>query len=444
MSEPDKFEDDLLFAITRTGEGFRPEQADQAGLVAGGYQRGRSRWRRRSTAAVVGGAAALALVGTGAVYLTGPASRSGDGTGTVAAAGPAAAPAGSAAAGSGAGGSGAATTPAADATPSAKPITDDEMLATFQALLPQGRTTDGKGSGTAQQPGKPWGGGIAATASLVFDDGQGKAAMGVSVGRLALNDPNRAQNVCPSKNTVPYDACTSTSLPGGGSLTVLQGYEYPDKRATTKWWNAKLIGQDGRQIELSEWNSAAEKDSPDSRPNPPLSPEQLKAIVTDKSWDAVVAAIPEPKPVKVPDTSKEYSAQEILDLTAKLLPGGLTESTSQADGFGYANFVLDDGRGKSLVQLNVQDWSRDDQTKAELFAGARTLPDGTKMVIRNGSDKPGVGMWTVDTLHPDGLRVVISSFNSGTQQAPATRKTPVLTNDQMQAIAAAPVWKLKK
>ncbi|MER6303422.1 hypothetical protein ABT247_28205, partial [Kitasatospora sp. NPDC001539] len=84
MSDPDEFEHDLLYALTRTGEGFRPEQADQAELVAGGYRRGRRRWRRRSTAAVVGGAAALALVSTGAVYLAGSGSPSG-GTAAVAA-----------------------------------------------------------------------------------------------------------------------------------------------------------------------------------------------------------------------------------------------------------------------------------------------------------------------------------------------------------------------
>ncbi|MET8628156.1 hypothetical protein ABZW30_31190 [Kitasatospora sp. NPDC004669] len=432
MPEPDEFEDDLLYAITRTGEGFRPEQADQVGLVAGGYQRGRRRWRRRSTAAVVGAAAALALVGTGAVYLTGSTSAS-SGSGTVAAASSGAASS-----------STALVTPAsaasATASPTAAAVSGDEVLATFQALLPKGQVTVGQGTGTEQTPGEPGGAG----ATLVFDDGKGKAAMDISVGRVASNDPNLAQDACPDKKMVPYEACTTTSLPGGGSVTVFQGYEYPDGRATTKRWNARLIGQDGRQIELSEWNSAAEKGSPDSRPTPPLSPEQLKAIVTDKSWDRIVAAIPEPKPAPVRDTSKEYGSQEILQNVAKLLPSGLTETEPGGDGFGYANFVLDDGKGKSLVQLNLQDWTHDDKTKEQLFGNAQTLPDGTKVVVSKGSDKPGVGMWTVDTLHPDGLRVVISSFNSGTQQAPATRKAPVLTNDQMQAIAAAPVWKLKK
>ncbi|MER6304425.1 hypothetical protein ABT247_33525, partial [Kitasatospora sp. NPDC001539] len=342
-------------------------------------------------------------------------------------------------------GSGASAAPASApaATPGAKAVTGPEVLAAFQALLPKGEVTDGTGTGTGSGSGEPGGGGGNPGATLVFDDGSGKAAMSLSLTRLAPNDPNRAQNTCPDRKLVPYDACTTGSLPGGGSLTVFQGYEYPDKHVPTKWWSAKLVGQDGRQIELSEWNAPAEKDAPVSRPAPPLSPDQLRAIVTDRSWDRVVAAIPEPQPVRLPGTGTGYSAQEILRITAGLLPSGLTETETGGDGFGFADFVLDDGQGKSLVQLNVQDWSHDrGQGAGSLFGDAETLADGTKVVVRKEGGNPG--MWTVDTLHPDGLRVVISSFNSGTQKTPATRKAPVLSNDQMRAIAAAPVWTLRK
>ncbi|MFJ9697746.1 hypothetical protein [Kitasatospora sp. NPDC101183] len=428
MSESDKFDDDLIVAMSRSGEGFAPDGSDRAALVAGGYERGRRRWRRRSTAAVLGTATALALVGGGAVYLTG--SQPKDGAAVVAAASdtpPAT-------------GISPASAPSAAAKPTAAPpVSGAAVLEAFKALLPAGQVTNGTGTGTEPPAGKPEGAGVNAVASLVFDDGQGKSAMGISITRLAENDPNRAQNVCPDKKLVPYDDCTTIKV-DGGTLTVLQGYEYPDRHVSTKWWNAKLIGKDGRQIELSEWNSAAEKGSPDSRPKPPLSPAQLQAIVTDRSWDKVVAAIPEPKPVKPRDTSKEYTAQEILDITAKLLPAGLKETEVSADGEGYANFVLNDGKGKSLVQLNVQDWSRGQDPT--MYAGAQTLPDGTKVLIRKEGGNPG--MWTVDTLHPDGLRVVISSFNSGTQKTPATRPAPVLTDEQMKVIALGPDWKLKK
>lgn len=426
MSEQDRFEDDLLYAITRTGEGFHTEQAP---LVAGGLDRGRRRWRRRSAAAVVGGAAALALVGTGAVYLSGS---------SPAATALAAAGSGGVASAAASGTASGSTSPVASASASAAVITGDEVLATLQALLPAGRGTGGAGHGT-EPTGKP-GAAPLVTANLVFDDGKGQAAVGISVSRIPEGDPARAENTCPDKKYVPYDACTATTLPDGGSLTVFQGYEYPDRRVDTKWWNAKLVGKDGRLIELSEWNAAAEKDSPVTRATPPLSAEQLKAVVTDKSWDRIVAAIPVPAPVKPRDTSKEYTQEEILTITAKLLPAGLTE-TETGGQVGFADFVVNDGKGKSLVQINVQDWSRD-ADRGSIFAGAQQLPDGTKVVSRKTPGNPV--MWTVDTLRPDGLRVVISAFNSGSQRTPATRTAPALTTDQLKAIATSPEWKLKK
>ncbi|MEV6978162.1 hypothetical protein [Kitasatospora sp. NPDC093806] len=420
MSGPDNFEDDLLYAMTRTGEGFRPE--GPAALAAGGLDRGRRRWRRRSATAVVGGVAALALVGTGAVYVAGGSPA---GTTPVAAAG----------SGTGAGDSPATATPSAPSAPAAH-VSADEVLAAFKALLPQGEVTAASGRGT-----DPDGKAAAAAmpgAVLVFDDGKGKAQLGLSIVRLGEGDPRRTENECPDKKYVAYDSCVSTDLPDGGKLTVFQGYEYPDRRADTKHWSAKLTGKD-RQIEVSEWNSPAQKGQPVSRPTPPLSPEQLKAVVTDKSWDRVVAAVPQPAPVKPQDT-KEYTQEEILAIAAKLLPAGLKE-TETAGQPGFANFVVNDGKGKSLVEINVQDWSKDKRDES-LYGNAETLADGTRVVVRKTTGKPV--MWTVDTLHPDGLRVVISAFNSGSQVAPATRTAPALTVEQLKAIALAPEWKLRK
>jgi hypothetical protein len=50
-------------------------------------------------------------------------------------------------------------------------------------------------------------------------------------------------------------------------------------------------------------------------------------------------------------------------------------------------------------------------------------------------------MWTVDTIRPDGMRVVISAFNSGAQHTAATRGKPVLTMEQLRAIAVSPKWR---
>ncbi|MEK2495184.1 hypothetical protein WN990_37150 [Kitasatospora purpeofusca] len=438
MSAPDGFEDDLLHAMTRTGEGFGPN--GPAGLAAGGLARGRRRWRRRSAAAAVGGAAALALVGTGAVYLT-------DGS-------PAASRPAPAASGTPDGGSAGSASPSAatSATPSASPspsasasaaravIGADEVLAAFRALLPPGEVTEAQASGTdagtrPDNPGVPG-------ASLVLDDGKGKAAVTISFSRLGTDGPAPAENDCPDKKYVSFDACTSTVLPDGGRITVLQGYEYPDRRVATKWWSAKLTGKDGRRIELSEWNAPAEKGKPVSRPTPPLTADQLRAVVTDTAWDRVVTALPEPQVPSSPPrpAAKEYTREEILAITAGLLPAGL-EQTETGGQPGFADFVVNDGKGKSLVQLNVQDWSKD-PSGGGIFGGAETLPDGTRVVVRKQPGK--LVMWTVDTLRPNGLRVVVSAFNGGSQAAAGTRSAPALTIEQLRAIALAPDWKPKK
>ena len=114
---------------------------------------------------------------------------------------------------------------------------------------------------------------------------------------------------------------------------------------------------------------------------------------------------------------------------------------SQVSDFAYV--VLDDGKGRSLVQINVQPGMAD--VADTLFgADAETLPDGTKVATRQEpGEKGGAGvvMWTVDTLRTDGLRVVISAFNSGAQHTAATREAPALTMAQLREIATSERWK---
>ncbi|MFF2354870.1 hypothetical protein ACFVVL_34530 [Kitasatospora sp. NPDC058115] len=422
MSASDSFEDDLLRAMTRTGEAFHPQ--GPAGLAAGGLARGRRRWRRRSALAAVGGAAALTLVGAGAVYLTG---------GSPAASGPAPAASGSAP-DSGAPAPGPSTA-APSAASGAAAVGGEELLAAFRAMLPEGQVGEAEASGTGDD-GRPGGGGSPG-ASLVLDDGRGKAMITVSVARVAGNDPRRADSGCPDRKLVPYDACTTTPLPGGGALTLFQGYEQPRPRGDTKWWSARLTGEDGRLIELSEWNAPQRKGVPVSRATPPLSPEQLRAVVTDGFWDRVVAALAEPYG---PDgTGGPYGGQEILATVAELLPAGLKRSEADG-GDAFASLVVNDGRGRSLVELNVDDWSGPRHT--EPFGGSETTPDGTQVKFRKQPGNPV--KWTAEALHPDGLRVAVSAYSSGAQGAASTRTAPALTVEQLKAIAASPEWKLKR
>lgn len=163
------------------------------------------------------------------------------------------------------------------------------------------------------------------------------------------------------------------------------------------------------------------------------------------AWRDAVDAMPvDPNsPVTPPSPSETGATLSVTSTLRTLLPKGLTVSESgdtDDSGFGYA--VVDDGKGKTLVQVNVQADMSD--VEGELFGSdAEVLSDGTKVAEHQGPGEKGgsgVVMWTVDTIRTDGRRVVISAFNSGAQDTPATRTTPALTMNQLRTIALSPNW----
>lgn len=173
----------------------------------------------------------------------------------------------------------------------------------------------------------------------------------------------------------------------------------------------------------------------------------------------VAASTPAP-PSSAPDTSaakdagkpsapaKDTGAQApVLDYTLlmptfrALLPDGLSVEEETDTGGEFASVVVDDGEGRSLVQINVQADMRD--VADDLYGEATTLPDGTLLATsKEPGEKGGAGVvqWTADTMRPDGMRVVVSAFNSGAQSTPATRPEPALTMDRLVALATSPQW----
>ncbi|WP_327697389.1 hypothetical protein [Streptomyces sp. NBC_00459] len=413
----DQFEDRLGAALRNAGGAF---DADRAALVVGGESRGR-RLRMRRRTAVVSGAAAIALVGVGGALV---APWGGDGTGRRAV------------------GAGGTTVGPGDATGTAtpSPVTGAQLLATLKELLPEGVLSKESSRGTDSKRG-PY-------VSAVFDDGKGAAALSVSLGRVEPGSGQARQATdCPDTAFVPYDDCARSTLPGGTVLRILKGYEYPDRRVDTKLWTADLVTADGARVSVSEWNSAAEKGAPISRPEPPLSGSQLKTFVTDPAWLKAVNAIPEAAEVETPPASSQTPGVEsgtIVTTLSGLLPQGLQVVGKSGDGTEYGYVVVDDGKGKSFVQINVQPNMKD--IEDQLFgpgSGAVTMPDGVKVVVREGpGDDKGKGlvMRTADAIWPDGLRVVVSAFNSASQITGPTRTNPALTLDQLKTIATDSKW----
>ena len=133
----------------------------------------------------------------------------------------------------------------------------------------------------------------------------------------------------------------------------------------------------------------------------------------------------------------------ILRELKKQLPHGLTVKASGKQETEYAYVVVDDGQGRSLVQINVQPDMSD--VEGDLFgSGAKVLADGTKVATQQGPGEKGgegVNMRQVDTIRPDGFRVVISAFNTANQSQAATREYPALTLAELEKIATSKVWR---
>ncbi|MGW1875904.1 hypothetical protein [Streptomyces sp. NPDC001975] len=418
-SGSDPFELRLAAALHDAGDTF---DTDRGALAAAGTVRGRRlRLRRRTT--VLGGAAGVALAGVGGALLVPWGGSS---------------PARPLAAVS--------TTPRVTQSPTAtatRAVTSDDMIRTLERLLPKG--TFSKAEGRGVDKGAPL---VAPYAQLVYDDGHGAAAISVAVNRVLPGGSDARQAVqCPDKVFIPYDSCATSHLSDASVVTVVKGYEYPDRRVDTKLWTANLVTPDGHHVTVSEWNAAAEKDAPISRDQPPLSAAQLRTLAAAADWRGVVDAIPEdPRQTQEPPTGQDDGdgGKAIRQTLASLIPKGLkvvAHGADDDDQFTY--LVVDDGKGRSLVQINVQPDMSD--VAGDLFgAGSETLPDGTQVAERQGPGEKGgdgVVMWTVDTMRTDGFRVVISAFNSGSQQTAATRSAPALTMKQLRAIALSPKWR---
>ncbi|MEU9301368.1 hypothetical protein [Streptomyces sp. NPDC048269] len=408
------FEDELGEALRRAGDGFT---ADRLALVDAGERRGRRLVARRRAAVVGGSVLALALVGSVGAYSGGLL-----------------------------GGSGPVNVAAPRPLETTKPpqpgkmtgggtgaVTAEGLLAVFRGLLPAGQLTDTVARGTDEPP----------MASGVFDDGNGKAAISVGLSRVDPGGSNaREMTRCGDKEVQGYDDCLAEQLGDGSRLLLYKGYEYPDRRVDTKVWRAVLVTPQGFQVDASEWNAPAEKGAAISRPNPPLTTAQLKALVTADQWHPALNDLPA-APVERAESPVSGAGPQAGPVLQSLLPkDGVTVVSEGGEG-DYAYAVLDDGKGKSMVQVNVQPNMRDLLAGYMAGDGVTTLPDGTKVKAeQKPGEKGGAGVvwWSVDTLRPDGVRVVVSAFNSGSQNKPATRKAPLLTMDQLKEIALSPKW----
>ncbi|WP_254405274.1 hypothetical protein [Streptomyces sp. AC627_RSS907] len=90
---------------------------------------------------------------------------------------------------------------------------------------------------------------------------------------------------------------------------------------------------------------------------------------------------PKPSRSAAPRTERpEVSGKSGGDTLAALLPEKLDVVAHGGQESEYAYVVVDDGRARNLVQINVQYGMADGA--GQLYAGGEILPDGTRLVTR--------------------------------------------------------------
>ncbi|MER5640584.1 hypothetical protein ABT095_27005 [Kitasatospora sp. NPDC002227] len=408
-------------------------------MTLGAAQRGRRR-QRRHRAAAAGGAALAVLLATGGVALAWHPAGAARAT--------AAAPAGTPQAGPTKSATGAPVVPAVPAAAAS----GTQLLDRLKSLLPSWTLAEPAGHGT-----EPTADSKDTFASYVVDDGHGKAWVRVSLRHNTVPVRSEALGSCPDPVDSPYAVCSRTTLQDGSVLVLLQDYYLPSRELGAKRWSAELDRPDGTSIKITETNTPGQKVIEPTRTDPPLAPARLQAIVTDPGWLPALAAIPAVPAVSEADIARKSfnwpSTAKILATVAPLLPAHLTVADSGGADNSGAHFTVDDGRGKSLVEVGVQDWSVykpgvstwSDVT--ESFEGAQVLPDGTRVLRfsdRDYAGQTGLVRNGVDILRPDHLRVTVWAYNTTSQPQAPTRSEPALSVDQLQALAASPTWEAAK
>ncbi|MFJ9517972.1 hypothetical protein ACIRPK_06850 [Kitasatospora sp. NPDC101801] len=325
------------------------------------------------------------------------------------------------------------STPPTDAPPS-----DEALLGLLKASLPAGTFSELRGPiGWAAGSGGRW-------ISVRYDDGTGAGQMSVSVvHRAAQAKADGPELSCPDPKIDPYEACRTGTLSDGTVVRTLRTPLYGMGRDGYTEASVVLAGKDGRLVVLKANNATVSKTEPLTRTTPPLTTDQLTAAAQADGWDGVVAALP----VSTAQQSRTpgIPGEQVLATATALLPAGLTAAEpGTADpgtgGLGYANFTVADAQGPSLVEIVLQDRRADLQSAPDPASGWQILPDGTRIRDREEPREPGRRL--VEALRPDGLWIMVVGYASGRLKQPATRQEPLLTMEQLRAVALGPAWKL--
>ncbi|MFI2201812.1 hypothetical protein ACH47Z_13770 [Streptomyces sp. NPDC020192] len=324
----------------------------------------------------------------------------------------------------------------------ASSVSGAEMVRTLKSLLPAGGTVSAA-SGRASQAGPPV---VWPAAKLTYSTARASSGLDITLARLDPGIPadQQGEGGCLPVEVRPYDTCTTEKLPGGGVLNTTRSFTYPSSETGQKRWYVVLTTADGVQLTVQEFGGGGEKATTGGA-DPALSIDQLTSIVRSPAWNKAITALPtrEGAPSATPSTpQKRVTGARMTQVLTSRLPRGGTVSDLNA-GDGLVQLVYDDGRGKNMVEADAQYHMTDllaghmDCTGVSGHCEATTLTDGTRVKkVQGPSEKGGAAqVWLVDTVHPDGRRVVVREVNSYAESGPVTRPQPALSMDQLLSIA---------
>ncbi|TCC44221.1 hypothetical protein E0H75_35780 [Kribbella capetownensis] len=161
-----------------------------------------------------------------------------------------------------------------------------------------------------------------------------------------------------------------------------------------------------------------------------------------------IVATPSGTPAAARPT-RQVTPNDTLRTLKGLVPAGMRVSQPRTwgDNFIAASYVVDDGKGGSLLEVQVM--TRQSQISCANEAhpeNCTTRPDGTIVLIEQtpGSPVPGVRVAAVRAVqlhYPDGRIIVVGNGNSTAwKKAPITRAKPLFTVAQLTALADSKAW----
>ncbi|MER5197378.1 hypothetical protein ACWD3J_28730 [Streptomyces sp. NPDC002755] len=397
------FEDELGKVLRDTAGSFT---ADRRSLAEGSLLRGRRRLARRRASAAAGSALAVVLVATAGVQLSGGH----DGDGKV---------------------GGLASTPPPGGAYGHFAVTAEEM----ENILQNGM--DRSGIAVAHPKLQATGSSRAsrsATASIDFGDGFGAARVTLSVRRVDPAEQDlRKLITCPPEDGSLYEECTTQP-----DNRAVKGYTEAGKAGGIKKWAVTMVSPSGYVIELATHNveSTVNAGTEPVTRNPRMNPGKLRylAMFVDGSFTAAG----EPNSLGTLEPGTRAEPGDILPLLKDLLPKRLQVYSEGGTGADGHVVVVDSDSGKRTY------------IEAARIAGDKeawneTLSDGTKVGTRQlPGQRPGVVRLRVDTLRVNGLWMSVSAYNAPSPTSEKSGAAPLITIEELRAIAISRSWLLAR